>query len=40
MVKLSEVDVFSGKDEIDQLCEDDEERAPRNWLEKIWFWIA
>ncbi|KAJ9199669.1 hypothetical protein DTO164E3_4554 [Paecilomyces variotii] len=40
MVKISEVDIFSGKDEMDRLCEDDVERLPRNWLEKIWFWIA
>ncbi|PYI36575.1 proline-specific permease [Aspergillus indologenus CBS 114.80] len=40
MTKVSEVDVFTGKDEIDQLCENDFERKPRNWLERVWWWIA
>ncbi|KAL5342779.1 amino acid permease/ SLC12A domain-containing protein [Aspergillus crustosus] len=40
MTKVSEIDIFSGKDEIDRLCENDFERTPRNWLERIWWWIA
>ncbi|KAL4946739.1 proline-specific permease [Aspergillus oleicola] len=40
MTKVSEIDIFTGKDEIDRLCENDLERHPRNWLERIWWWIA
>ncbi|KAL4885610.1 amino acid permease/ SLC12A domain-containing protein [Aspergillus karnatakaensis] len=40
MTKVSEIDIFSGKEEIDRLCENDFERVPRNWLERIWWWIA
>ncbi|KAL4899805.1 proline-specific permease [Aspergillus multicolor] len=39
MTKVSEVDLFSGKDEIDRLCENDLDREPRNWLERVWWWI-
>ncbi|RDW81413.1 Proline-specific permease [Aspergillus mulundensis] len=39
MTKVSEVDLFSGKDEIDRLCENDLDRQPRNWLERVWWWI-
>ncbi|KAL4813595.1 proline-specific permease [Aspergillus spinulosporus] len=39
LTKVSEVDIFTGKDEIDRLCENDMERQPRNWLERIWWWI-
>lgn len=37
---IPEVDVISGKREMDQLEAIDEERVPRNWLEKAWFWLA
>ncbi|KAI9369067.1 proline-specific permease [Aspergillus egyptiacus] len=40
MTKVSEIDIFSGKEEIDRLCENDLERHPRNWLERIWWWIC
>jgi len=40
MTKVSEVDVLSGKEEIDRMCEYDEERQPRNWLERFWFWLV
>nr|P18696.2 RecName: Full=Proline-specific permease; AltName: Full=Proline transport protein [Aspergillus nidulans FGSC A4]CAA56191.1 proline permease [Aspergillus nidulans] len=39
LTKVSEVDIFTGKDEIDRLCENDMERQPRNWLERVWWWI-
>ncbi|KAL6238858.1 proline-specific permease [Aspergillus navahoensis] len=39
LTKVSEVDIFTGKDEIDRMCENDMERQPRNWLERIWWWI-
>ncbi|KAL2861716.1 amino acid permease/ SLC12A domain-containing protein [Aspergillus pseudodeflectus] len=40
ITKVSEIDIFSGKEEIDRLCENDLERNPRNWMEMIWWWIA
>lgn len=40
MVKASELDIFSGKDEIDLLETHDIEPQPRNWLERVWWWIA
>ena len=40
VLKLSEMDLWSGKAEIDRLEGHWPERVPRNWLERIWFWIA
>ncbi|KAK4193201.1 amino acid permease/ SLC12A domain-containing protein [Podospora australis] len=37
---LEEIDVLTGKKEMDELCEADEEPVPKNFLQKIWFWIA
>ncbi|KAF2208322.1 hypothetical protein CERZMDRAFT_101391 [Cercospora zeae-maydis SCOH1-5] len=40
VVKLGEMDLWSGKAEIDAMEGTWPERKPRNWLERIWFWIA
>ena len=40
VVKLSEMDLWSGKAEIDRQEPFWPVRKPRNWLERIWFWIA
>jgi amino acid transporter len=40
MTKASDIDIFSGKEEIDRLTEEEIEPIPRNWLEKVWWWIA
>ncbi|KAJ6095852.1 hypothetical protein N7486_006598 [Penicillium sp. IBT 16267x] len=40
MVPAADVDIFSGKEEIDRMCELDVEKPPRNWLERVWWWIA
>lgn len=40
LMKVSEIDVVSGVDEIDRMTEEDQERVPRNWLERFWFWLA
>ncbi|KAJ5928802.1 hypothetical protein N7466_007758 [Penicillium verhagenii] len=40
MVPAADVDIFSGKEEIDRMCELDVEPQPRNWLERVWWWIA
>ncbi|WKT51935.1 hypothetical protein QSH57_002449 [Fusarium oxysporum f. sp. vasinfectum] len=39
-VKYSEMDIWSGKAEIDRLEHTWPIVQPRNWLERIWFWIA
>ncbi|KAF4964815.1 hypothetical protein FZEAL_10834 [Fusarium zealandicum] len=39
-VKYSEMDLWSGKAEIDRLEPTWPVVKPRNWLERIWFWIA
>ncbi|KAI8692480.1 AA-permease domain-containing protein [Fusarium sp. Ph1] len=39
-VKYSEMDIWSGKAEIDALEPTWPVVKPRNWLERIWFWIA
>ncbi|KAL1952632.1 hypothetical protein VTO42DRAFT_4585 [Malbranchea cinnamomea] len=39
-VKKDEMDFFSGKAEIDRLEQTWEEPKPRNFLERIWFWLA
>ncbi|KAI1826283.1 amino-acid permease inda1 [Xylaria intraflava] len=38
--KPEDVDVITGKKEMDELAEMDEEPVPRNWVEKAWFWLA
>ena len=39
-VKLSEMDIWSGKAEIDRLEPTWPVVQPRNWLERFWFWLA
>ena len=39
-VQVSEMDLWSGKAEIDRQEPLWPERVPRNFLERIWFWIA
>ncbi|KAI1807491.1 proline-specific permease [Daldinia bambusicola] len=38
--KTEEVDVWTGKKEMDDLSAADDERIPQNWYEKVWFWLA
>ncbi|KAJ5223242.1 Amino acid/polyamine transporter I [Penicillium chermesinum] len=40
LVKLEDFDLWSGKEEADRLEAVWEEPKPRNFLERIWFWIA
>lgn len=40
MVKLGDMDLWSGKAEVDRLEGTWKEPVPRNWLERVWFWIA
>ncbi|KAF2260184.1 proline-specific permease-like protein [Lojkania enalia] len=39
-IRMHNIDVISGKREMDELCAMDEEPVPKNWLQKAWFWIA
>ncbi|KAJ5128203.1 hypothetical protein N7526_006369 [Penicillium atrosanguineum] len=39
-VKIEEMDLWSGKEEADQLECEWEEPKPRHFLERIWFWVA
>ncbi|KAH9905671.1 proline-specific permease [Xylariomycetidae sp. FL2044] len=38
--RLEDVDVLSGKKEMDEMTAMDVEPVPKNWAEKIWFWVA
>jgi amino acid transporter len=38
--KLDDVDVVSGKQEMDDLCACTVDPVARNWLGRIWFWVA
>ena len=40
IVKLKEMDLWSGKEAIDRQEHMWPVREARNWLERIWFWIA
>jgi amino acid transporter len=40
LIPVHEIDVLSGKKEMDELCALDEEPVPKNALQKVWFWIA
>ncbi|ORX76095.1 amino-acid permease inda1 [Basidiobolus meristosporus CBS 931.73] len=39
-IPVEQVDAITGKKEMDELEAMAEERVPRNWLEKAWFWLA
>ncbi|GJN83120.1 hypothetical protein PLIIFM63780_006668 [Purpureocillium lilacinum] len=39
-IPTKDIDVFTGKREMDELEAMDEPRIPKNWLEKAWYWVA
>ncbi|KAL7925851.1 amino acid permease/ SLC12A domain-containing protein [Trichoderma austrokoningii] len=39
-IKTSEVDVITGKKEMDEMEAMDQPPVPKNWLQKVWFWLA
>ncbi|KJZ72542.1 Proline-specific permease [Hirsutella minnesotensis 3608] len=39
-IPTDRADAITGKKEMDELEEMDEERVPKNWLQKAWFWLA
>jgi yeast amino acid transporter len=38
--RTSEIDVVTGKREMDELCALDVDPVPKNIWQKIWFWVA
>jgi amino acid transporter len=39
-IKISEIDIMTGKKEMDELSASYTEPLPKNWLQKVWLWIA
>ncbi|KAF1975743.1 amino-acid permease inda1 [Bimuria novae-zelandiae CBS 107.79] len=39
-IRVQDIDVVSGKREMDELCAHDVDPVPKNVLQKVWFWIA
>ncbi|XXH01716.1 hypothetical protein Hte_008077 [Hypoxylon texense] len=39
-IRVEDVDVLSGKKEMDDMAAMDREPVPRNWVEKAWYWLA
>ncbi|TVY84086.1 Proline-specific permease [Lachnellula suecica] len=39
-IKLEDIDVLTGKKEMDELAEMEVPREAKNWLQKVWFWLA
>jgi amino acid transporter len=41
-IKIENIDVMTGKREMDELCKDDISGAPvpKNFAQKVWYWIA
>ncbi|KAF8861805.1 hypothetical protein BDZ45DRAFT_671624 [Acephala macrosclerotiorum] len=39
-IRLEDVDCLTGKKEMDELAEMEMERVPKNWLQKVWYWLA
>jgi len=38
--KIEDIDVMTGKREMDELAEMEVIRVPKNWLQRAWFWLA
>lgn len=38
--RVEDIDVITGKAEMDRLEEEDERPVAKNWLQKFWFWLA
>ncbi|KAH8817398.1 amino-acid permease inda1 [Xylogone sp. PMI_703] len=39
-IKVEDIDIVTGRREMDELAEMEVPRDPKNWLQKAWFWIA
>ncbi|KAI1505064.1 amino-acid permease inda1 [Biscogniauxia marginata] len=39
-IRIEDVDTWTGKKEMDEMCALDEEPIARNWIMKCWYWLA
>ncbi|KAI1385906.1 proline-specific permease [Hypoxylon trugodes] len=39
-IKVEQVDVWTGKKEMDDMSAAETDPVPRNWVQKAWFWLA
>jgi len=39
-IKVDEIDIVTGKKEMDELSASYTEPVPKNWLHKVWLWVA
>ena len=39
-IKVEDIDVITGKKEMDELSAMDEEPVAKNWVMKFWYWLA
>lgn len=39
-IPIHEIDVMTGKEEMDRLEQMDEERVPSNVFQRMWYWLA
>jgi yeast amino acid transporter len=40
MIPVEDIDIITGKKEMDELAEMEIPREPKNWLQRFWFWLA
>ncbi|TVY86028.1 Proline-specific permease, partial [Lachnellula willkommii] len=40
VIKVEDIDIMTGKREMDELAEMEVPREAKNWLQKFWFWLA
>ncbi|KAF9396814.1 hypothetical protein BGX21_009393 [Mortierella sp. AD011] len=39
-IPVDQIDAITGKKEMDELEAMGEERVPKNWVQKVWYWLA
>jgi amino acid transporter len=39
-IKVNEIDIMTGKKEMEELSASYTEPVPKNWLHKVWLWVA
>jgi amino acid transporter len=39
-IRVRDIDVVSGKREMDELCRDDVDPVPKNVVQRFWYWLA
>lgn len=40
LVPVTEIDVFSGLEEVEEVTANDVPPVARNWLERFWYWLC